>query len=169
MQRVGLGGFLCGLLLTMLILPPSAQMISTTVVISQVYGGGGNSGATLKNDFIELFNRGASTENVAGWSVQYTSSAATGTWSVTPICSSGPCNIQPGQYFLVQEAQGAGGTVNLPTPDATGTIAMSATAANVALVNSTTALATGCPASASVVDLVGYGGSACHETTSTPV
>ena len=30
-----------------------------SVVISQVYGGGGNSGATLKNDFIELFNRGA--------------------------------------------------------------------------------------------------------------
>jgi hypothetical protein len=29
------------------------------IVISQIYGGGGNSGATLKNDFIELFNRGA--------------------------------------------------------------------------------------------------------------
>ncbi|MGI9066076.1 MAG: hypothetical protein ACR2HX_06695 [Pyrinomonadaceae bacterium] len=35
-----------------------AQAISSTIVISQVYGGGGNSGATLKNDFIELFNRG---------------------------------------------------------------------------------------------------------------
>ena len=28
--------------------------IATYVVISEVYGGGGNSGATLKNDFIEL-------------------------------------------------------------------------------------------------------------------
>src|SRR5207237_913514 len=28
------------------------------VVISQVYGGGGNGGATYKNDFIEIFNRG---------------------------------------------------------------------------------------------------------------
>ena len=28
------------------------------VVISQIYGGGGNAGASLKNDFIELFNRG---------------------------------------------------------------------------------------------------------------
>jgi hypothetical protein len=32
---------------------------STSIVISQIYGGGGNSGATLKNDFIELFNTSA--------------------------------------------------------------------------------------------------------------
>ena len=30
--------------------------VMTDVVISQVYGGGGNAGATLTNDFIELFN-----------------------------------------------------------------------------------------------------------------
>ena len=30
------------------------------IVISQVYGGGGNTGATYRNDFIELFNRGHS-------------------------------------------------------------------------------------------------------------
>ena len=35
-----------------------ARAISPDIVISQVYGGGGNSGATLTNDFIELFNRG---------------------------------------------------------------------------------------------------------------
>ena len=27
------------------------------IVINELYGGGGNSGATLKNDFIELINR----------------------------------------------------------------------------------------------------------------
>src|SRR5262249_3049522 len=32
----------------------------TSVKISQVYGGGGNSGATYKNDFIELFNQSTS-------------------------------------------------------------------------------------------------------------
>ena len=32
--------------------------VSPNIVISQVYGGGGNAGATYKNDFIELFNRG---------------------------------------------------------------------------------------------------------------
>jgi len=59
--------------------------------------------------------------------------------------------------------------VNLPTPDATGTIAMSATGAKVALVNTTTALTgTGCPFSAAIVDFVGYDGANCAETTATP-
>jgi len=48
--------------------PPPSQGI---VVISQVYGGGGNQGATLRNDFIELFNRGEGPSNVTGWTVQY--------------------------------------------------------------------------------------------------
>ena len=34
----------------------AASSVQAQVVISQVYGGGGNSGATLKNDFIELRN-----------------------------------------------------------------------------------------------------------------
>ena len=51
-----------------------AQAVSPDIVISQVYGGGGNSGATLKNDFIELYNRGATAVNVTGWTVQYASS-----------------------------------------------------------------------------------------------
>ncbi len=52
-----------------------AVPLQAQVVISQVYGGGGNSGATFKNDFIELFNRGSAPVDVAGWSVQYASSA----------------------------------------------------------------------------------------------
>ena len=54
---------------------------ASDVVISQVYGGGGNSGATLKNDFIELFNLGGAAVNVTGWSVQYGSATGT-TWSM---------------------------------------------------------------------------------------
>lgn len=42
---------------------------SPNIVISQVYGGGGNSGATYRNDFIELFNRGSTPVDVTGWSV----------------------------------------------------------------------------------------------------
>jgi hypothetical protein len=127
---------------------------SPDIVISQVYGGGGNSGATLRNDFIELFNRGPSAVSVTGWSVQYGSSAGT-TWQVTAISGT----IQPGQYYLVQEAAGAGGTTDLPTPDATGAIAMSATAGKVALVTNTTALPCGssCATDANVRDFVGYG------------
>ena len=44
---------------------------TTYVVISEVYGGGGNSGATLKNDFIELYNPTESDINLEGWKVQY--------------------------------------------------------------------------------------------------
>ena len=94
---------------------PVAQGVSSTIVISQVYGGGGNSGATLKNDFIELFNRGTTTVDLTGWTVQYAS--ATGTsWTATALSGS----IPAGGYYLVQEAQGTGGTVDLPTPDALG-------------------------------------------------
>ena len=126
---------------------------STTIVISQLYGGGGNAGATYKNDFIELHNISGNSVDVTGWSVQYTSSTGT-TWQVTNVSGT----IPAGGYYLVQESQGAGGTTNLPTPDATGTIAMSATAGKVALANSTTALSGANPSGAQVVDLVGFGG-----------
>jgi predicted extracellular nuclease len=137
--------------------------VSTSVVISQVYGGGGNAGATFKNDFIELYNRGAVAVNLTGWSVQYASSTGA-TWQVTNLTS---VTLQPGHYYLVQEAVGAGGTMVLPTPDAIGTIAMSATAGKVALVNATTALSGACPAAASFVDFVGYGAANCSETAPT--
>ena len=139
--------------------PPAAG----SVVISQVYGGGGNAGATLKNDFIEIINHTGAPINLAGWSVQYISATATsGSWTVTPLNG---FMLQPGQYYLVQEAAGAGGTVDLPTADTVGTIAMGATAGKVALVSNTTALSgVGCPTGAGVVDLVGYGGTAtCFE------
>jgi predicted extracellular nuclease len=128
----------------------------THVVISQVYGGGGNSGSTYKNDFIELFNPTTTAVNLTGYSVQYASSAGT-SYAVTALTGT----LQPGQYYLVQESQGSGGTTNLPTPDATGTIALSATAGKVALVSSTTSLTgiSGCPtASNGVVDYLGFGG-----------
>src|SRR5689334_6137187 len=143
--------------------PRRAQALSTGVVISQVYGGGGNAGATLKNDFIELFNRGTAPVNLSTWSVQY-ASAAGSSWQSTNLTGT----LQPGQYYLVQEAQGTGGTVSLPTPDATGTIAMSATAGKVALVNSITALTGTCPPG--TIDFVGFGTTAnCSETTPTAV
>jgi uncharacterized protein len=132
-----------------------------SVVISQIYGGGGNAGATYKNDFIELHNRSASAVDLSGWSVQY-GSATGSTWQHTDLSGSLPA----GGTYLIQEAAGSGGTATLVSPDATGTIAMSATAGKVALVSSTTPLS-GCPASG-VVDLVGYGTTAnCSETSPT--
>jgi DNA/RNA endonuclease G (NUC1) len=131
------------------------------VVISQVYGGGGNTGATLTNDYIELINHSGSPVNLSGWSVQAFVST-TNTWQVTPLTN---FTLQPGQYYLVQESQGAGGTDPLPTPNAIGTIAVSSTQTKVALVNNTTTLSGVCPnpATAGIVDLVGYG-----STTASP-
>ena len=129
------------------------------MVISQVYGGGGNSGATLTHDFIELYNRSSSAVNITGWSVQYTVSTGT-TWQVTSLSGS----LAPGQYYLIQEAQGSGGTTPLPTPDAIGTISMSATSGKVALVSNSSAITGSCPSGSPIVDFVGYGSSAnCFE------
>ncbi len=131
-----------------------ALAVSPNVVISQVYGGGGNSGATYTHDFIELFNRGTTAVSISGWSVQYASTTGT-SWSKTDLAGT----LQPGQYYLIQQAQGAGGTTALPTPDATGTIAMSATAGKVVLLNTNTLITSGtsCPGGTTVVDLVGFG------------
>ena len=118
-----------------LFLPVPALAVSPDIVISQVYGGGGNTSATYTNDFVELYNRGATAVDVTGWSVQY-ASAAGSTWQITPLTGL----IQPGGYYLVQEAQGAGGTTPLPAPDASDTIAMSATSGKVALVTNQTPL-----------------------------
>jgi predicted extracellular nuclease len=137
----------------------ATQAQTASVVISQVYGGGGNSGATYTHDFIELFNGTSSPVGLNGWSVQYAS--ATGTsWTVTTLPN---ITLNPGQYFLIRQAVGSGGTTALPTPDAIGTIAMSATAGKVALVNSVTALSGSCP-TIGVVDIVGFGTTAnCFE------
>jgi DNA/RNA endonuclease G (NUC1) len=151
---------------------PSAEVSATPnspavlgVVISQVYGGGGNAGATLKNDFVELFNRGTQTVSLNGWFVHYTSAAsATWTASNSPTALSG--TIAPGHYYLVQEGPGANGAAAaLPTPDASGLIAMGATGGRVALVGSSAALS-GCPSGAFIADFVGYGSTAtCFEGT----
>lgn len=144
-----------------------ASAVSPDIVISQVYGGGGNTGApaaTLKNDFIELYNRGAAPVDITGWTVQYGSSGGS-TWSNSTTLSG---TIQPGHYYLIQEAAGSGGTTNLPTPDAIGSIAMSATSGKVALVNNTTALSGSCPTDIGIVDFVGYGSANCSETSPAP-
>ncbi|HEV7427102.1 MAG TPA: lamin tail domain-containing protein, partial [Thermoanaerobaculia bacterium] len=133
------------------------------LVISQVYGGGGNSGATYRNDFIELFNPTAGTVSLTGWSVQY-SSATGSTWQVTNLTGS----IAPGHYYLVQESSNAAVGLVLPTPDASANIAMAAGAGKVALVNQTSALSGTCPLGITVIDFVGYGSTAnCSEAAPT--
>jgi len=159
--------FLLKFLLTLSVFISLSNYSNSQIVISQVYGGGGNSGATYTHDFIELFNRGTSAVSIAGWSIQYTSSAGT-TWQKTDLSGT----LLPGQYYLIQQAQGAGGTTALPTPDVTGTIAMSGTNGKVVLLNVNTLITAGtsCPSGGTVEDIVGFGSANCFEGTgATPV
>jgi hypothetical protein len=147
---------------------PDARAASASVVISQVYGGGGNAGAPFRNDFVELFNRGAATVALDGWSIQYASATGTALFASNPVVPlSG--SLAPGQYYLVQLAGGATGAP-LPAPDAIGSIAMAAGAGKTVLARTTAGLpcnggSTPCPpaALAHIVDLVGYGSSSFFE------
>ncbi|HEU4732240.1 MAG TPA: Ig-like domain-containing protein [Kofleriaceae bacterium] len=126
------------------------------LVISQVYGGGGNSGAPLKNDFIELHNGGSTPFDLTGTAVQY-AAAGQGTWQVTVLPS---VTIPPGGYFLIQENSNNATGAPLPTPDViapNGGIAMGSQSGKVALTSSTTLLTGNCPVTGSVIDFVGYG------------
>ncbi len=142
------------------------SMVSADVVISQIYGGGGNSGAQYRNDFVELHNNGTVPVSLAGWSLQY-ASAGGSTWNNKTLLSG---VIAPGQYLLLQQAAGAGGSLNLPTPDFIGNIALSATAGKLALVSSTTSLncSTDCSTLPGVIDFVGFGSASSAEGSPVP-
>ncbi|MBC5835144.1 T9SS type A sorting domain-containing protein [Flavobacterium sp. F372] len=150
------------LLLTFVTISAQAQ-----VVISQVYGGGGNAGATYTHDFVELYNKGAASVDISGWSIQY-APAATGTWAVNAIPAAS--TIGAGKYFLVKLASQAAVGIALPTPDAditTSPINMAGANGKVALVNNTTALS-GTVVTTGYVDLLGFGTASSFETAAFP-
>ncbi len=139
-----------------------ASGASPDVVVSQVYAGGGNAGAPFSDDFVELFNRGSTSVDLGGWTIQY-ASAAGASWQATTLTGS----ISPGRHYLVQLASGAVGGA-LPTPDATGATNLAVSGGKVAVVRSSTLLTCGasarsCDGAASLADLVGYGGAADYE------
>lgn len=63
--------------------------------------------------------------------------------------------IKPNGYYLIKEAQGKNGTTDLPAPDISGNISMSATDGKVALVKNNQKISG--IADENVVDFVGYG------------
>jgi hypothetical protein len=133
------------------------------VVVSQVYAGGGNAGAPFANDFVELFNRGSTTVDVSGWSIQY-ASASGSTWQATTLGGS----IAAGRHYLVQLASAGAVGSSLPTPDATGTTNLAVSGGKVAVVRDTTPLGCGaaagsCSGVGSLADLVGYGAAVDYE------
>jgi len=163
MHRIRLLVALAVALLVVVAPAPAAPAASGGVVVSQVYAGGGNSGASFTHDFVELFNPGASSVDLNGWTVQYASAAST-SWQTTILAG----QIAPGRYFLVQLSSAASIGAALPTPDAVGTTNMATTGGKVALVSSSNALTCGasagsCSAVAAVEDFVGYGSATDYE------
>ena len=155
-------------LLSLILLIAINKIASSQIVISQVYGGGGNAGATYTNDFIELFN--VEPARLIFPDGQFNMHHATRYF--LDLKQIFPGHLAPGQYYLIQQAAGAGGTTPLPTPDATGAIAMSGTNGKVVLLNVNTLLTAGtsCPTGVTVEDIVGYGSANCFEGTgATPV
>jgi len=155
------------LLLSMLALPLAAASArgsgSGSIVVGELYAAGGNSGAAYTNDYIELFNRGASPVAIDGWTLQYASSSST-SWASTALSGS----IPAGGHYLVQLASGGANGTALPSADATGTSNLAVTGGKVAVVDDATALACGasagsCSAASGLEDLVGYGSAADYE------
>ena len=154
---------------------PNATQVSPNVVISQIYGGGGSPSAQYQNDFVELFNRGASPINLSNWSVQYASAGGTNWLPAFPLPN---FNLQPGQYFLLQFASSGAVGSPLPTPDFVVPVLqpegfvpnLSQSTGKLAIVNNSTRLPVStCPNDPSIVDLLGYGTSAsCFESSRAP-
>lgn len=136
----------------------SSPDTSPGVVISQLYASGGEHGALFRYDFIELFNRGTTSVNLSGWSVQY-AAGRNSTWQSLSLRGS----LAPGQFYLVRLADNGQEGSALPEADVTGSLALQATAGRVALVRATELLPfqLNCPldpqTSSKVVDLIGYG------------
>jgi hypothetical protein len=148
---------LVAILSAILLLPSAAHASASGVVVSQVYGGGGNSGASFRNDYVELFNAGGAPVDLSSWSVQYVTAAGT-SWQATALSGT----IGAGRYYLVQLASGGTAGAPLPAADASGTSNLAASSGKIALVRSATALTCGatagsCSANSAVEDLVGYG------------
>ena len=124
----------------------SAASSHAAIVINEVYGGGGNSGAPFQNDFVELFNNGATAVDIGGYGIQYAS--ATGAFgannfALIPVGTM----LAAGDFYTETGASNAAVGAIVPADQAGGNIAMSATTGKVRLLD----------AALNVVDLVGYG------------
>jgi len=169
---VGAIGF--GLVATSLtpLSPASAAPDGSQLVINEVYGGGGNSGATLTHDFIELYNPTDEPISLAGMSLQYRS----GTGTTAPTAQNVFAlegTVPAKRTWLVQAAQGSGGTEALPTPDAVSTLALGGSAGQVFLAAQTEALNPGTgslnPATNdALVDFVGFGATTYEGSATAP-
>ncbi len=141
--------------------------------ISQIYTRGGEAGAIYQSDFIELFNRGNSTVDINGWTLNITSFEGS---SISRIgirfMSNTSIPIPAGAHLLFQFTTGGsnGQPVNgdFPVPF----ISLGSTGGQIVLTGKDQTLSLDCPASpdptGAVVDYVGYGSVTCSEGAPAP-
>lgn len=155
---------------TLLALTMLASVYCAQIVINEIYGGGGNSGSTYKHDFVELINNSNSTVTLTGATLQYASSA--GTFNVFHILPS--ITLNAGQTYLIQEAAGTGGSVDLtpdyiapnPTKFSGGTESQAGfnmSGTNLKIVLASNAVQVVTPSDANVLDFVGVGTASLYE------
>jgi hypothetical protein len=107
--------------------PPAAlaenSPVSPDLVISQVYTRGGEPGAPFNNDFVEIFNRGNTTVNLADYSLQVLVNLDNGASErLVPITirfpsAGGGFPVAPGKYVLYEFENNGPDGAPLPTPD----------------------------------------------------
>ncbi|MCZ9290972.1 ExeM/NucH family extracellular endonuclease [Corynebacterium lehmanniae] len=132
----------------------SAAPDGSNVVINEVYGGGGNKGATYTHDFVELYNPTDQEIDLEGWTVDQCAKGGSCHGKATLTGK-----IPAGGYFLIQGAQGNGGTKALPSPNhAEDSLAYSGTDAIAYLKDS----------AGETIDLVGWGSATKSEDAAAP-
>ena len=153
----------------------SAQSIANSDIrISQIYSRGGEAGATFQNDYIELFNRGQSSVDISGWSLNILNFAGVPPniqISSTSIRLFGPNGIviNPGSHFLIKFGGGGSNGQPIDTSDINlNPVPISDVGGQIILLDKDKTLPFGfCPAApdltGNVVDYVGYGTAICYE------
>jgi predicted extracellular nuclease len=173
MSRTAIAALATGLVAAPLVTTTSTASAvpdGSDVVINEIYVNGGSKDATYRNKYVELYNPTDAAIDLSDWSVQYRAYNSTAAFTgVIPLDGS----IQPGGTYLVSGNANSTNGEELPTPDATSTVAFSGSSngGSLALVSAPDAL-NGTPetvlADPDLVDLIGYGASNTYEGAPEP-
>ena len=150
---------------------------SPDLVITQVYTRGGEPGATFRNDYVEIFNRGNTTIDLAGYSLQTVVNAPPqpgggfpgGLTTLTRLFTAPgvPAPLEPGRYRLFAYASSGENGGPVPADFApSADYDLPADFGRIALVRGATPLTQfGCApgADAALVDFFSYGATTCAE------
>lgn len=130
------------------------------IVINEAYGGGGNSGADLKQDFVELKNIGSSSVTLSGAYLWYGTSSGS-TFSLSHAIPD--ITLSAGQTYLIGLKVGTGGTIDLPTPDYSPASPMNLSASAFKLVLTSDSTSPTSPTDSNVLDFLGVGSANQYE------